>query len=117
MKGVIIMNMFTITGRVSDVEVKTASNGTKYARFSIMHFTRGKDGYTKGYFNITAFGTTAERLSNFKRGSPLEFIGHFRFNTYDAPDGTTKKRIENVADNFYPCNEGAYSGKQEEVEE
>ena len=112
------MNMFTITGRVSDVEVKVSENGKKYAHFSIMHFTRETGGtYSKAYFNMTAFGTTAERLSQFKRGSALEFIGHFKFNSYDAPDGTTKKRIENVADNFYPANEGAYSGKQNEKAE
>ena len=112
------MNMFTITGRVSDVEVKVSENGKKYAHFSIMHFIREKENnYSKAYFNMTAFGTTAERLSHFKRGSALEFIGHFKFNSYEAPDGTTKKRIEYVADNFYPANEGAYSGKQNEKTE
>ena len=112
------MNMFTITGRVSDVEVKVADNGTKYARFSIMHFIREKENnYSKAYFNMTAFGTTAERLSRFKRGSALEFIGHFQFNTYDAPDGTTKRKIDYIADNFCPANEGAYSGKKEDKTE
>ena len=111
------MNMFTITGRVSPVTVKEASTGRKYAHFSIMHFTREKDGgYSKAYLNMTAFGNIAERLSCFKRGSVLEFVGHINFNTYEADDGTKKNRIEYIADNFYPANEGAYSGKQEDKE-
>ena len=106
------MNMFTISGNVSEVKVMKAENGRKYAKFSVIHHIRKSNGtYMKGYFYMTAFDTLAESLAQFTKGSPLEFVGHFNFTEYTNESGKTVKRIENIADSFAVAGDGAYMGK------
>ena len=107
------MNMFTISGNISEVKLVTKEDGKKYAKFFVTHHIRKFDGtYNTGFFYMTAFGAIAEALSQFKKGSPLEFVGHFNFTEYeDKKSGKLIKRIENIVDSFAKAGDGAYMGK------
>ena len=105
------MNMFTISGNISEVKVVKTESGKKYAKFFVTHHIRKSDGsYKQGYFHMTAFGTVADRLAHFTKGSPLEFVGHFNFNEFTDENGKIVKRIENIADSFDKVGNGAYVG-------
>lgn len=101
------MNTIVITGNISRVELKE-SKGKKYARFYIQHHTRKTDGtYDNGYLDMVAFDKVAERLSKFKKGSPLEFIAHFSFSSY-VKNGKVIRTVDCIVDNFNPVGNGAY---------
>ena len=101
------MNNIVITGNISRVELKE-SKGKKYARFFIRHHMRKPDGsYATGFLDMVAFDKVAERLSNFKKGSPLEFIAHFSFSSY-VKNGKVLHTVDCIVDNFNLVGTGAY---------
>ena len=108
------MNNIIITGNISNVELKSSANGKKYTHFSICHSTKKADGtFAKGYLNLTAFGSVAERLSKFKQGSALEIVAHFNFGSYTPEDGKTRNTVEYHVDNFFTINDGCFIPKKE----
>ncbi|MGL5764252.1 MAG: single-stranded DNA-binding protein [Sarcina sp.] len=53
------------------------------------------------FFNITAFGKTAENMSKFfKKGSPLLIEGHLQQNTWKDQEGNNKSSVDIVVDSF-----------------
>ena len=103
------MNRIIIAGNIGDVEVKETPGGKKYARFSIAHHFRNKDGgYENGYMYLVAFGKTAESLAKFKKGSAMEFIGHFSFSSYTNQEGKEVNTTNYIVDSFSLAGNGAY---------
>ena len=107
------MNQILIAGNIGAVEVKDGKDGKKYARFSIAHHYRTKDGkYANGYMNLVACGKTAENLAKVTKGSPMEFVAHFQFGKYTNKEGKEVPTIDYIVDTFAPAGNGAYMDRK-----
>lgn len=88
------MNKVLMMGRLTkDVVCSVATNGTKYARFSIA-IDRGKDqnGNSRGadYPSIIAFGNNASNLAlHTRKGCRVMVEGRFQTGSYKNQQGTT----------------------------
>ena len=98
------MNNVCLIGRLSsDVELKSTSGGTNYARFSIavQRDFKNKDGeYEADFINCIAWRNTAEFISKyFGKGSMIAIVGSIQTGSYEK-DGqkhyTTDINVEEV---------------------
>lgn len=95
----------TITGRLGNLELKTSASGTTYINVGIAYTPRSRneqgewvDGETVWY-NCTAFGKTAERMSALGKGTPVVVTGRFQPRTWTAQDGTKRNTMSFIVDN------------------
>ena len=103
------MNQIIIAGNIGKVELKVTPGGKKYARFSIGHHFRNKDGsYETGFMNLVAFGKTAESLAKFTPKTAMEFVAHFVFGKYTNKEGKEISTTDYVVDTFSLAGNGAY---------
>lgn len=88
-----IDNSIAIHGRiVRDIELKTAANGTKFAKFTVAVDRRGKgDGDKTDFFDCVAFKNSAELIAKyFQKGRPIRLTGSMECDPYTAKDGTKR---------------------------
>lgn len=95
------MNKVILSGRVaSDVEIKEIGDDNKKASFRFAVPNRRKKDDTN-FFNVEAWGKTAELLSQFAvKGKFLLIEGRLDQHTWKTEDGQNRERILVVADNF-----------------
>lgn len=96
------MNKCIFLGRLSkDIELNfAAGNGMAIARTSLAVSRKFKKGETD-FFNIVAFGKTAENMAKFfKKGSMIALETHAQTGSYDAKDGTKRYTTDYIVDNF-----------------
>ena len=89
------MNIVAITGRLSqDVTVRETANGNKVANFNIavQRQMKNKDGkYDADFFNVTAFGKTAEFAEKYlAKGVKCEISGSIQNDKWTDKDGNNR---------------------------
>lgn len=91
------MNKIELLGRISkDIEKRyTPVNNTMVARFNIAVNRRTKGEKQADFFEITAFGKTAEFICQyFSKGQQVAIIGRLQNNNYEDSQG--KKHYSNM---------------------
>tara|TARA_R110001632_G_scaffold1663_1_gene7266 strand:+ start:1031 stop:1414 length:384 start_codon:yes stop_codon:yes gene_type:complete len=94
------MNNISIIGRIGkEIELKFLPSGSAIANFSIAvnQDYKKQDGSKvekTSWFDITAFGKTAENLNNFfNKGSMIGISGELEQQTWTSQDGTNKSKV------------------------
>ena len=100
------MNKVIEMGRLTkEVEMQTSSGGTNYIRNSIAvdrKFSKGEEKQTD-FFNISAFGKTAEFISKyFHKGSKILISGRLQSDTYEK-DGTKTTTVSIIVEEVDFC--------------
>ena len=93
------LNVGTITGRLTkDWEVKQTNNGKTVAKTSI---AVNKDKESSNFFNLVAFGKSAEALSQYsKKGHKIAIQYTLNQNRWQAQDGTNRQSIDLIVNGF-----------------
>lgn len=100
------LNTVALTGRVTrDPEIKYTPTGKAVASFSIAcdRYTKNEAGeYDTDFFNVTAWGKTAEYLSNYiKKGRLVGLSGRLQQRSWvDKTSGDKRSVVEIVAENI-----------------
>lgn len=92
------MNRVFLSGRLTaDAELKTATSGKSYSRFSLAVDRFGKDAGAD-FINCTAFGRTAEIISQYThKGDKLVAAGRIQTGSYER-DGRKAYTFDVVVD-------------------
>ncbi|MCU0315964.1 MAG: single-stranded DNA-binding protein [Fimbriimonadaceae bacterium] len=97
------INRVVLVGRLTrDPEVRETTTGKKVATFAIAVDKRIKptDGPTADFFNITAWGVTADYVGNYmSKGRLVAVDGRLQTRKYTTQDGQNREVVEIVADN------------------
>lgn len=100
-----MLNQITIMGRpVHTPEVKEGQSGLKFARLRIAcdRDITGQDGEKTDFFDITAFGKTADFVEKFvQKGRLYILIGRLQNRNFTDKDGNKRTAANIVADRFY----------------
>lgn len=93
------MNKVFLSGRLTkDVEVRFSQGGSAVARVGIAVTRQTKDNEVD-FFNLVAFGKTAEFLNKyFHRGSKLIVEGHLRYSQYEDKQGVKRYNTDVIVD-------------------
>ena len=93
------MNRVFLSGRLTrDLELKQGNGNMAFARTSIAVDRRTKKNEVD-FFNLVAFGKTAEFLSRyFVKGSKLLVEGHLRQSQYENKDGVKVNATDIIVD-------------------
>lgn len=99
-----MLNVVAIMGRlVADPELKTTQSGTNVCRFRIAcdrSFVRQGEQRQADFIDIVAWRQEAEFVCKyFAKGSLIAVEGRLQTNTYQAKDGSSRTRVEVVANN------------------
>lgn len=112
-----IRNSVQLIGNVGkDIELKTISNGSAVANFSLAtneyyKNTKGEKVQETQWHNIVIWGKQAERASKMlAKGSEVLITGKITYRSYEATDGGKRYVTEIKADDFVAIS------KKEEVE-
>lgn len=114
------LNVVTLIGRMTkDADLRQTAGGKSTCNFSIAVDKRVKpqDGSsTADFFNIVAWGQTAEFAANYLgKGRLVGVSGRLQTRKYQSQDGGAKEVTEIVADSVYgldrPRDEGVQPGK------
>ena len=103
------MNQFEFMGRATrDPEVRYTQSDTSMAvaRFTLaINRLKSKDGAPKAdFFNIVAFGKTAENCEKYvKKGSKIVVTGTVANNNYTDSDGNKRYNTDFIAHRIYFC--------------
>lgn len=121
------LNRVTLIGRLTrDPELRQTTSGKNVTSFSIAvnRTFASADGTDVDFFNITAWGKTAEFCSNYlAKGRLVAVDGRLQARKYTAQDGSNREVVEVVAESVQgldrPRDEqgGAPAGKPEPVSE
>lgn len=113
----IIMNVVNLYGRLAQMpELKNGKNAN-YTYFSLAvsrPFSKNKE---TDFFNIVAFGKTAEFICNyFKKGQLIIIMGYIINDNYIDKNGNKREQIKVIADQveFGGYNKSDIEPKQEE---
>ena len=98
------MNVICIIGRLTkDIELKSSTSGTSYTQNSIAVDRRGKEKETD-FFNISAFGKSAEFLDKyFHKGSKVAITGHLQSGSYTDKNGNKVNSVTIIVDQIDFC--------------
>lgn len=79
------MNLFIFSGNITkDIDIKYSQEGKPYARFTVA-VTRKRDRNKTDFFNVTAFGKTAENAANYlDKGSKVLVNGEVQIESKDG---------------------------------
>lgn len=99
------MNRFIAIGRnTKDVELRTTTNGTEVAQFSIAvqrNYKNSKGEYDTDFFNCKAYKGLAKTIHSYiKKGDKLGVEGRLQNRTYETQDGTKKYLTEVIVENI-----------------
>ena len=110
------MNKLEILGRLTkDVETRYTPNGKIIASFNVAVKRKMSKENESDFFNLTAFGKTAEFIEKyFHKGQWIALIGRLQNNNYEDKDGKKHYTNEIIVEEVYFCGP---STKQEEPEE
>ena len=98
------MNIVIVKGNISrDIDLKFANSGEMaIAKFGVAVSRMKKD--ESDFFNVTAFGKTAELIANtLSKGKPILITGHLQSGKYDK-DGHTVYTTDVIVDRFEYVN-------------
>ena len=100
-----MLNLVTIMGRpVHTPEVKTSQSGSTYARLRIANDrdVAGKDGTKADFFDVTAFGKTAEFVGKYiEKGRLIVVTGRLQSEDFTDKEGNRRTRCVIIADHVY----------------
>ena len=101
------MNKVIVMGRLTkEVEMQTSSGGTNYIRNSVAvdrKFNKGEEKQTD-FFNISAFGKTAEFISKyFHKGSKVLITGRLQSDSYTDKNGNKSTTVSIVVEEVDFC--------------
>lgn len=98
------MNVICIIGRLTkDIELKSSTSGTSYTQNSIAVDRKGKEKETD-FFNISAFGKTAEFMEKyFHKGSKVAITGHLQSGSYTDKNGNKVNSVTIIVDQIDFC--------------
>lgn len=94
------MNTVALVGRLTrDVELRTTASGMSVASMRLAVDRAGdkdEDGYKAGFFDVTAFGKTAELAAQYlSKGRQVAITGSLRFHEWEAKDGSgNRSKVE-----------------------
>ncbi len=93
------LNSVAINGRMTaDAEVKEVGSKTLVARFKIANNEYYKGEERPSFFDVTAFGKTAEVLRDYaKKGSLIGVEGSLRQERWETPEGGKRSKIVIIA--------------------
>ena len=126
------MNQVNLVARIGkEIELKYLPSGSAIASFSVaVNQDYKKDGQKvekTSWFDITAFGKTAENVNQyFNKGSMIGITGELEQQTWAAQDGTKRSKVIIKLQNFTFIDKrlkflnlkiNAQSGKVEEHQE
>lgn len=102
------MNRVDIIGRiVREIKTESSTSGTTYLRNSIAVDRKGKKDETD-FFEITAFGKTAEFIEKyFSKGRKIAISGHLQSSNYKDKDGKSHTSVAIIADEVDFCDSKA----------
>ncbi len=96
------MNQVIIIGRLTaDPELKyTAGKGTALATFTVAVDDRFDNEHTN-FFDVTAWGKTAENICNFfVKGKAIGIVGRLKQERWDNKEGQKRSKVGIVLDSF-----------------
>lgn len=100
-----MLNRVIMMGRLAHTpEVKGLQNGTKVARLrlAVNRDVKGQDGVEADFFDVTAFGKTAEFAGKyFAKGRQIAVEGRLQNRQYTDKDGNNRTATQIVADRLY----------------
>lgn len=104
------MNKIEIMGRLTkDVENRVTPNGLTIATFSIAvnrRFTKQGEEKQADFFNLIAFGKTAEFIGKyFSKGQQIAVVGRLQNNNYQDAEGKTHYTNEIIVEEVYFAGE------------
>ncbi len=121
------VNIVVLMGNLTrDPEMKYTPQGTAVCDLSLaINYTRGKGDQKKdevSYFDITAFGKTAENAAEYlKKGRSVIIEGRLQQERWEAQDGQKRSKVKVIAErvNFVgggPKEAPAPTGAEPELE-
>lgn len=100
-----MLNRVIMMGRLAHTpEVKDLQSGTKVARLrlAVNRDVKGQDGVEADFFDVTAFGKTAEFAGKFfAKGRQIAVEGRLQNRQYTGKDGNARTATQIVADRLY----------------
>jgi single-strand DNA-binding protein len=90
----------TVSGNLTrDAELKFTDSGLARVRFGLASTRRVKDKETTSFYDVVAFGKTAENVhASLVKGNGVIVTGRLEVRNYDKQDGTKGTAVEVVAD-------------------
>jgi single-strand DNA-binding protein len=107
------LNRVVLIGRLTrDPELRTAGSGLAVCNFSIAVNRIRKDDQDADFFNIVAFGKTAEFVSQYLHKGRLAAVdGRLQQRKYTTKDGQARDVVEVLADNVQGLEKRDDGGK------
>lgn len=96
-------NRVALMGNVTrDIDHRTTQSGMAIAKFGMAINRKTKDQETTCFVDCTAFGKSADLISQYvRKGSPIFVDGRLEYSTWEAKDGGGKRsKLEVVVENF-----------------
>lgn len=113
-----MMNQVCLMGRLTrDPELRTTSNGKSVSSFSLA-VERDYDRSTADFFDVTAWGQTAEFISKyFSKGRMMVICGKLQTRDWQDKNGNRRKTTEVVAEHVYFADSRKAEDKSEDKED
>ena len=110
------MNKIILVGNLTrDPEGGTTANGRSYSRFSIAVNRRFSKDNEADFFNVVAWGTTADSCNNnLTKGRKVAVSGSIQIRNYESNDGTKRTSVEVNADEVEFLSSANRGGEGEE---
>lgn len=101
-------NHVTVIGRiVRDIKTESSTSGTTYLRNAVAVDRKGKKDEAD-FFDITAFGKTAEFIEKyFSKGKRIAISGHLQSNSYKDKEGKSHTSVAIIVDEVDFCDSKA----------
>lgn len=98
------MNKIILSGNLTrDPDLKYSRDDSAFSRVGIAVNRRFSKNKEVDFFNLVAFGKTAEMLSKYcKKGNKILIEGRLQTNTYEK-DGVKHTSYDVIVDNLYFC--------------
>ena len=99
------MNRVSVIGRiVREIKTESSTSGTTYLRNAIAVDRKGKKDEAD-FFDITAFGKTAEFIEKyFSKGRKIAISGHLQSNNYKDKEGKSHTSVAIIVDEVDFCD-------------
>lgn len=113
------MNVVNLQGRIAQVPELKKGKNADYTYFSLAVNRPYLKEKKTDFFNITAFGKTAEFICKyFKKGQLIIIMGHMVNDSYIDKDGNNRTQTKVIADQVEFCgyNKSDIESKQTEKE-
>ena len=109
------MNKFQFMGRLTrDPEIRSTTTGTQVAAFSLAvnrRFTSQSGERQTDFFNLTAFGKTAEFCSKyFRKGAQVLVEGRIQNRTWEDTNGQKRYATDFIVEDTYFADSRRESG-------